>query len=164
MKREGALVVDQGGIARMQRWTRVIAVMFLICAPALFTGCQKKEEPPPPVAEVPKPVPFRIVGMELGKALAGDKKIAAPMATFGMRDTIYIAISSEGTAASTTVQALWTFQDGQLVAQDSQTLAPTGPAQTEFHIFKPTAWPRGKYSVEVSVDGAPAGKKEFDVK
>jgi hypothetical protein len=148
----------------MRRWTRVIAVVSLALGPVLLAGCQKKEEPPPPVAEAPKPVPFRIVGMELGKSLGADKKVAAPMATFGPRDTIYVAISSEGTAASTTVQALWQFQDGQLVAQDSQTLAPTGPAQTEFHIFKPSAWPKGKYSVEISVDGAPAGRKDFEVR
>ncbi|MGH7727118.1 MAG: hypothetical protein ACREOU_16990 [Candidatus Eiseniibacteriota bacterium] len=148
----------------MRRWTRVIAVVSLALGPVLLAGCQKKEEPPPPVAEAPKPVPFRIVGMELGKSLGADKKVAAPMATFGPRDTIYVAISSEGTATSTTVQALWQFQDGQLVAQDSQTLAPTGPAQTEFHIFKPSAWPKGKYSVEISVDGAPAGRKDFEVR
>jgi hypothetical protein len=43
-------------------------------------------------------------------------------------------------------------------------IAPTGPATTEFHISKPSGWPAGKYKVEISADGAPAGSKEFEVK
>ena len=32
------------------------------------------------------------------------------------------------------------------------------------YISKPSGWPVGKYKVEVSVDGSPAGSKEFEVK
>ncbi len=60
--------------------------------------------------------------------------------------------------------AKWTFQTGQTVKTDSQTIAPTGPAATEFHISKKTPWPVGKYKVEITVDGASAGTKEFEIK
>ena len=39
-----------------------------------------------------------------------------------------------------------------------------GQARTEFHVFKPTGWPEGKYKVEVSLNGALAGSKDFEVK
>jgi hypothetical protein len=125
-------------------------------------GCQKKEEPPP-VAETPAPVPFRVLSMELGKRLDADKRVVSPTAVFGVRDTIYVAIASEGSASSVTLRALWMFEDGQKVADDAQTLAPTGPAQTEFHIMKATPWPKGRYSVEVFSDTASAGRREFQV-
>ena len=131
----------------------------------LTVGCQKKAEtPPPPAATTPAPPTFKVTGIELGKALSADKKIAAPMTTFGTRDTIFAVIASEGTSKSTKVGTRWTFQDTLVVAQDSQDLAPTGPAWTEFHITKPTRWPTGKYAVEVTVDSVAAGRKDFEIK
>jgi hypothetical protein len=134
----------------------------------LAVGCQKKAEtPPPPAVTTPAPEPFKVTGIELGNALTADKKIAAPATTFGTRDTIYAVIASEGTSKSTRVGTRWTFQDGKdvlVVAEDSQDLAPTGPAWTEFHITKPTRWPKGKYAVDVSVDSVAAGRKEFEIK
>ena len=131
----------------------------------LTVGCQKKAEtPPPPAATTPAPPTFKVTGIELGKALSADKKIAAPMTTFGTRDTIFAVIASEGASKSTKVATRWTFQDTLVVAQDSQDLAPTGPAWTEFHITKPTRWPKGRYAVEVTVDSVAAGRKEFEIK
>ena len=135
-----------------------------IAGSLIVVGCQQKREPPPPAATTtPAPPPFKVTGIELGKALTAEKKIAAPLTAFGTRDTIYAVIASEGVSKSTKVAARWTFQDTSLVAEDAQDLAPTGPAWTEFHILKPTRWPKGKYAVEVSVDGAPAGRKEFQI-
>jgi hypothetical protein len=131
----------------------------------LAVGCQKKAEtPPPPAATTPAPAPFKVTGIELGKSLSADKRIAVPMTSFGTRDTIFAVIASEGTSKSTKVGTRWTFQDTLVVAEDSQDLAPTGPAWTEFHITKPTRWPKGKYAVEVSVDSVAAGRKEFEIK
>ena len=51
-----------------------------------------------------------------------------------------------------------------LVSESQETIAPTGPAVTEFHVSKAKGWPAGKYKVEISVDGAPAGTQDFEVK
>ena len=130
---------------------------------AVLAGCQKKKEEPVPVAETPKVTPFRVNSIDLGKRLDADKKVVSPTAIFSPRDTIYVAIASDGSASSVTLRALWMFEDGQKVADDAQQLAPTGPAQTEFHIMKATPWPKGKYTVEVFSDTTSAGKKEFMV-
>ena len=127
-------------------------------------GCGEKQEVTPPVAETPNTTPFSIVSMDLGKALDADKKVVAPTDLFGVRDTIYLAISSEGSAAAVTLRARWQFEDGQTVADDAQQMAPNGPAQTEFHVMKATPWPVGKYTVEVFRDTTSAGQKEFMVK
>ena len=140
------------------------AVLVALTVVAL-AGCQKKAEEPPPVTttEAPKPVPFRVTSIDLAKRLDADKKAVAPSAIFGVRDTIYVSIGSEGSASSVTLRALWMFEDGQKVADDAQDLAPSGPAQTEFHIMKATPWPKGKYTVEVFSDTMSAGRKEFMV-
>ncbi len=129
-----------------------------------FAGCAKKEEAaPPPVAETPRVVPFRVVSMDLGKQLDANMRVVQSSALFGVRDTIHLAIASEGTSANVTLRAIWKFEDGQIVGDDAQGLAPTGPAQTEFHIINKAAWPKGKYNVEVFADTISAGKKEFIV-
>src|SRR5688572_12984213 len=146
------------------RRTAMPGIVSLALASALAFGCQQKAETPPPAATTPPPEPFRVTGIELGKSLTADRKIAAPMTTFGTKDTIYAVIASEGAAKSVTIHARWTFQDTILVAADSQMVAPTGPAWTEFHILKPTRWPAGSYAIDVTTDGAAAERKTFQVK
>jgi hypothetical protein len=132
-------------------------------------SCKKKEAPAPPAesaapAPAPAPTPFAVQGIEVGKSVSADKKVVAPSTTFGRRDTIYVSVATDGAAPSKTIAAKWTFQSGQTVKEQSQSIAPTGPAATEFHISKAGPWPVGKYKVEISVDGAPSGSKDFEIK
>jgi hypothetical protein len=130
-------------------------------------ACKKKEAPAPPAeaaAPAPAPPAFAVQGIEVGKAIGPDKRVTAPGTTFGRRDTIYAAVATEGAAPSKVISAKWTYQDGQVVKEQAETIAPTGPAATEFHISKAKPWPVGKYKVEIVVEGAPAGSKDFEVK
>ena len=102
--------------------------------------------------------------VDVGKAINADKHVASPTTTFGRRDTIYASVVTEGAAPSKTVAAKWTYQDGQVVKEQSEAIAPTGPAATEFLSPSPSRWPVGKYKVEITVDGAPAGSKDFEIK
>ena len=102
--------------------------------------------------------------IELGKSMGADKRVTAATATFKPKDTIYVSVATEGAAPSKTITAKWTYEDGQVVKQGSESIAPSGPAATEFHIAKPSGWPAGKYKVEIAVDGASAGSKDFEVK
>ena len=143
----------------------------VLAAAVALAACGKKEPPPPPPTPipaptaVPTPVPFKVVSVDLGKSIGDDKKIKDAATTFGPKDTIYAAVSTEGAAAKATLKAKWTFGDkGTLVNEEARDIAPTGPAVTEFHIAKPSGWPAGKYKVEVSADGNVAATKEFEVK
>jgi hypothetical protein len=114
---------------------------------------------PPPAAAAP----FKVVAVDVGKAIGADKRVTSPTTSFAAGDTIYTSVSSVGTATSVVVKARWTYQDGQVVDESSQTIAPSGPSVTEFHISKPGGWPAGKYKVEISANGSVAGTREFDV-
>ncbi len=139
----------------------VVVMLALVVA-----GCQKKVETPPQAAApaTPPPAPFKVTGLELGKALTADHRIAAPMTTFSPRDTIYVVVGSQGASKGTMLRVRWTFQDSILVSADSQMVAPTGPAYSEFHVLKTTHWPKGPYAVAVMADTTFAGSQKFDVK
>lgn len=152
---------------------RTLRTLALGLAVLAMPACKKKTETaaaPPDTAAMaapapaPAPAPFAVQGVEVGKQIGADKRIATPTSTFGPKDTIYASVATDGAAPSKTIVATWTFGSGKLVKADSQTIAPTGPAATEFHIVKPSGWPVGKYKVDIAVDGSSAGSKEFEVK
>jgi hypothetical protein len=108
-------------------------------------------------------VPFRVTSVDLGKTLTADRKIAQPTTSFATTDTIYASVASDGAAPSVALSARWTYEDGQVINESAQTIAPTGPANTEFHITKPSGWPTGKYKVEIAANGIVATTREFSV-
>ena len=135
------------------------------------SGCKKAEAPAPeptaaPMAEVPTmpPAPaVAIVDVQLGSSLGVDKKVVAATDTFKTKDTIFAVVSTDGAAPTAVIAVKWTYQDGQTVKEDSRTIAPTGPATTEFSIQKPSGWPKGDYKVETTIDGKPGPTKSFKV-
>ncbi len=141
-----------------------------------LAACGKKEEapapvvapaPPPVVAEVaPPPAPESVsfAGLTLGNAVDANQNVTAPMTSFAKTDTIYAAVSTKGAAPNAAIVARWTFGDGQLVDESSQSIAPTGAAVTTFHIAKPDGWPVGAYKVNITIDGNPVASQDFTVK
>jgi hypothetical protein len=139
------------------QWT--LAVVALL---GMAVACKKKTPPPP--AEAPAAVPLSVSAVTLGKQIGADKMVVQPVATFGTKDTVYASVATVGASSDALLSATWTFQTGQLVKADSQRIAPTGPAITEFHISKPSGWPVGKYHVAIMLNGAQAGAGDFEVK
>jgi hypothetical protein len=150
-----------------RRWMLVVTMSCAITIGA----CSKSEPPPdakpapapPAAAPAPAAAPFRVVSVDLGKQIGADKKVTQPTTAFAPTDTIYASVVSEGAASSVALKARWTYEDGQLVNESAQTIAPTGPSVTEFHIAKPSGWPTGSYKVEISANDKVVGAKEFSV-
>jgi len=99
-----------------------------------------------------------------GKTIGADNRVVEETNDFAPTETIYASVRTTGTAPSATLVAKWTFQDGQVVSEDSRTIAPNGAAVTEFHTSQPAGLPKGNYKVEVSLDGRSVGTKDFEVK
>lgn len=143
----------------MTRWT------VLLAAGLIMAGCGNRETD---TGTTEEPAPTATAGVEvievaLGKAVGADKAITETATTFEPTDTIYVSVRTEGTAPSATLAARWTFEDGQVVDESSQTIAPTGPEVTEFHVSKPDGWPAGAYEVAISLDGQPIETQSFTV-
>ncbi len=106
----------------------------------------------------------KITEVTLGRAIGGDKAITDKTDNFRPNDTIYASVATEGSAASTTLRARWTYEDGQVVDESSQTIAPNNRERTEFHISKPNGWPAGNYQLELFVDNRSVETKKFEVR
>ena len=144
--------------------TRTHMPWVLALAAVLGSACKKEAPPPPPAEVAPPPTPAQpaVTRIELGSSVGADKRVLAPRSSFGVRDSIIASVYTENTAPGSMLTAKWTFQTGQTVDSASQAVAAS-PGVTEFHIVKKSAWPVGRYKVEISLNGTPAGSQEFDV-
>ena len=141
---------------------RVSVLMAGLVLTLVATNCGKKADqtlPPPASTGV-----VTVTAVEMGRAVGGDKRVTDKTDEFKPNDVIYASVVTSGTSANSTLKARWTYQDGQVVEESEQAIAPTGDAATEFHISKPDGWPAGKYRVEVFLDGSPTQAKDFTVK
>ncbi len=107
---------------------------------------------------------LEIAEVDLGKGVQADKTIRDETDDFAQRDTIYASVRTSGSANSATVTARWTFQDGQVVDERTETISPTGDANTVFFIAQPGGLPKGNYTLTVLLNGTEAQKKEFEIK
>ena len=152
----------------MYHQKRLAALALSLGALVALGACGKKDEPAvvDTTAMAPTPAPvaaLHVTGVETGKGVNTDKTIKDDEHDFGVRDTVYVSVKTEG-AGTGTLAAKFTFQDGQTVEQASQNISPTADAYHEFHIQKATAWPKGNYRVVVMLNGDSVGTKDYTVK
>lgn len=103
-----------------------------------------------------------VTDIDLGRDLNQDRTVKDKADDFHASDVIYLSVGTKG-AGPATLQTRWTFDGNQQVAEETRTINPTGPARTEFHMSKPSGLPSGRYRVELLINGAPGGSKEFEV-
>lgn len=151
--------------------TIVTSACALLLAGSL--ACSKPEPSPtpapitlPPVATT-MPAVVSVSSVTLGNAIGADKRVASSMDSFGAKDTIYASVETTGSGHAK-LRALWTFVRGEKTAKVDETTVEvnaTGPAVTEFHVSKPSGWPKGDYRVDVFLGDAatPASTKSFKV-
>jgi hypothetical protein len=107
---------------------------------------------------------LRVADVELGKGKDTDGSVRDVTDDFGANDTIYVAVRTTGTSSDARLTARWTFQDNQVVSEDSRTIAPTADAWTEFHVSKAGGWPKGNYKVAILLNGQEVESEDFEVK
>ena len=147
---------------------RARGLMVAVMALATVSACSKEKKEsagdvPGATATTPAASTVSVTDIDVGKAVA-NSRVTDKTGNFKAADTVYTSVHTTGSASAATVMARWTFEDGQVVQESSQSIAPTGDAYTEFHISKPTGLPKGKYKVEVFLDSKSAGTKDFEVK
>jgi hypothetical protein len=155
-------------MSRMTRWWLPALALLLVAAP----GCTKKTETTSTTSTNTTTEPgtttqggttVSVVAVDLGRNVDAEKKVTEHVDTFKPNDTIYASVLTNGSAPNARIGVKWMYQDGQVVDQSEQIIAPNGSAATEFHITKPDGLPAGDYKVEVSVDGSSVQTKDFKV-
>ncbi len=157
-----------------------LATVAALSATLALTACKKTEPAPTPTttvnpapapappAQVPQTASAAVTAVDLGSAVDADGRVVAGTSTFATTDTITASVmtntSVPNASATGTLGARWTFEDGQVVNQESKTFNFTGPGTTNFQISKPDGWPVGRYRVEISLDGAVVQTRDFEVR
>lgn len=133
-----------------------------LCLTFAAAACNKSDKANETAGGAVAAEQLSVKDVELGKTLDANKKVQDETDDFAPTDVIYVSVETEGTATGT-LTARWTFEDGQVVDESSQSIAPTGPATTEFHISKADGLPKGKYTVEILLNGTSKEKEDFKV-
>ena len=81
--------------------------------------------------------------------------------TVSMPSMPWITTVMRSATASGTLAARWTFEDGQVVDEESRSVS--GVQVSEFHLSHPDGWPAGHYEVIISLDGEEVERSGFDV-
>lgn len=127
---------------------------------------------PAPASTTASAAPAASDAFAVSKVVVGDAVTAAHTVNQA-KDTIaatqkaiYASVETSGRTDGATLSARWSYDEGkgQLVSAISQSIATTGPAVTTFKIQNPNAWPEGKYTVEIALDGKPVSTRSFEVK
>ena len=139
----------------------------LLVAALTVAGCGKKgndtQSASGTIAPASQSTALQVSDVALGRSLDANKAVSAPTTTFTPGDTIYASIHTTGSAQGATVTSRWTYQDGQVVNERTESISPSGDAYTEFHISKPSGWPAGKYTLHVLLNGQEVQSKDFTV-
>ncbi|HSJ07223.1 MAG TPA: hypothetical protein VK936_10990 [Longimicrobiales bacterium] len=153
------------------RTPRMFVLAFAVGVAAGLGACNRDadvrdETAVPPASEAAIDQAVRVTGVELGRAIDAQGRIPDDAETdeFNRNDTVYVSVNTEGSAAGGRLTARWTFEDGQVVDESTQTLSATGPAVTEFHISNPGGFPAGRYKVEIQLNGRTVETEEFTIR
>jgi hypothetical protein len=135
-----------------QRQTRAARAFGSVIAVGLVLGaCSQPAEP------------TKITKLDIGATINPDKSISSMSETFSPSSTVYASLKTEGTTPAT-LTAKWVAADGQVLAEQSQSIAPTGPAYFEFHLSPPGGWPKGRHKATFAIDGTGVRTREFEVR
>lgn len=139
------------------------ALLSVLLAGALVAMACDREEPVEDtdtdiaVEEAPS---LDVSDVALGRSIGADNRVVEEIGDFAPRDTVYATVETEGTGSGTLV-ARWTFEDGQVVDEESRSVS--GAQVTEFHVSHPDGWPAGHYEVIILLDGEEVERSGFDV-
>ena len=136
-------------------------------AGVMLAACGKKDatttDTTTPASVTPVAQTLDVGDIDMGRHIAADKSISDKTDDFAAKDTIYASIHTKGGPATSQVMARWTFEDGTVVHEETQAVT-NAEGNTEFHIAKPSGWPKGKYTVHIMVDGKEVRTKDVTVK
>ena len=105
-----------------------------------------------------------VLDVDMGRHIDADRKITDKTDDFAPSDTIYASVHTSGTATSGLVVGRWTFQDGSVVDEKTDTVTTNGDARSAFFVVKPSGLQPGKYTLHVLIDGKEVRSKDVTVK
>jgi hypothetical protein len=144
---------------RVKRGTGALLAI-LVSGTLGLMACDREEPAEDTDVAVEEAPSLDVTSVALGRSIGPENRVVEEIGDFAPTDTIYATVETEGTGSGT-LAAQWTFEDGQVVDEGSQSVS--GAGVTEFHVSKPDGWPAGHYEVIISLDGEEVERSGFDV-
>lgn len=113
------------------------------------------------------PGDLKVSAIITGRTLAPDGTVTEDSQTnlFWTIDAFYVSVKTDGSAQNVAMQARWTGPNGEVAADSTKTISPSGPTITTFEAApKDGRWPAGDYKVEILVNGASQGSKDLNAR
>lgn len=105
--------------------------------------------------------PLQLANIQVGRALNSDRSVSSITTLFKPNETVYVSVQTTA-AGKGTISVKWKF-GSQVIDEPSKPVSYDGPASTEFHLQNSGGFPPGDYSVDVFIDGAQVGTRNFKV-
>lgn len=153
-----------------------VAVAAALIGSVALVGCNRNQEttpaaaPAPAATTTPAPAPapatapaIRVVSVDMGTAVDSNNRVTQATTNFSPNDTIYTAVGVDGNASGNVVK-VEISHEGTKVLEETRTLNTSGPSHVEMHFTNASGWPTGRYRADVSVDGAVAQSRDFEVR
>jgi hypothetical protein len=103
---------------------------------------------------------LQLTNIQVGRSLNQDGSVASITTLFKPSETIYVSVQTS--AGKGVIGVRWKFGD-KVVAEPTKPVDHNGPASTSFHLQNSGGFPPGDYSVDVLIDGAQVGSRNFKV-
>lgn len=107
------------------------------------------------------PQTLRVTAIQLGRSLNPDNSVSDTAVTFRPNDKIYISVLTTG-RGDATISVRWMY-GSQVLDEPKRQVSYKDFAATDFALQSAGAFPSGKYSAEVFVNGQSVGTKTFRV-
>lgn len=104
---------------------------------------------------------LRVTDVQLGRSLNADNSVRDHATSFAPRDSIYVAVLTEG-KGSATLSIRFTL-GGRVLNEPKRQVSYTDSAATDFGLQTGWGFPAGQYTAEVFMDGQPVGVRKFRV-
>ncbi|AIF46056.1 hypothetical protein [Dyella japonica] len=109
---------------------------------------------------------IKVAAVTIGSQVNAAHAISKEQRQFAPEDKdIYASVATTGTTDHATLNAKWSYIDGQdeTFTSTTESIATDGPAITTFKVQNPNAWPKGKYKVVISLNGKAVASEGFEV-
>ncbi len=90
----------------------------------------------------------RISNMMIGRRIGPGNRITEPTFEFAPHDTVHVSVAMSGAGGDQRLTAAWRSQNGEVVQQSSEAVAPPGE-NTAFHLAQSKGLKPGTYKVIV---------------
>lgn len=186
-KLSSPFLADRHGAVQGITGSRRFALMSAMLAALVLSGCGSHDEavspipttPPPSGTAAVSPLPgstgalamamsnpasgLSFSSVELGLSADAEHRVHTTASHFSPTNTIHAAVETMGSGEAV-LSAVWTYQDGSVVHQESRSIKANGPRATEFTLARPGGLAVGDYTLKISLNGNPVDRTDFSIR